>query len=334
MAEPQLLLLDEPASGLSESEMDALGSRIRGLTDRMSVLLVEHHMDLVMSVCDRLVVLNFGQVIAEGTPALIRADPDVATAYLGDPVHEDGPPAGQAGPTMLEVRDLSVSFGAVQALRSVSFDAEPGAVTAVLGANGAGKTTLLRTISGLVKPLDGSVRFDGDPLVGRHVESIARLGVAHVPEGRGVIEELTVEENLRLATLWCLRKSERQGAIAEILELFPRLKPFRRRSASTLSGGERQMLVLGRALISRPRLLLLDEPSLGLAPLVTAQLMALLREQTEGKDITVVLVEQNARSALSVSHHAVILNLGQVVVSDDAATVAADDALRHHYLGF
>lgn len=235
---------------------------------------------------------------------------------------------------MLEVRDLSVSFGAVQALRSVSFDAAPGAITAVLGANGAGKTTLLRTISGLVKPLGGAVRFDGDGMLGRKVENIARMGVAHVPEGRGVIEELTVEENLRLATLWGLRKQERQAAIAEILELFPRLKTFRRRQATTLSGGERQMLVLGRALISRPRLLLLDEPSLGLAPLVTRQLMALLREQTESKDITVVLVEQNARSALSVSHHAVILNLGQVVVSDDAATVDADDALRHHYLGF
>ena len=235
---------------------------------------------------------------------------------------------------MLEVRDLSVSYGAVQALRSVSFAAEPGAVTAVLGANGAGKTTLLRTISGLVKPKDGSVRFDGDPLLGRKVETVARMGVAHVPEGRGVIEELTVEENLRLATLWCLRRQDRQAAIAETLDLFPRLLDSRKRQASTLSGGERQMLVLGRALISRPRLLLLDEPSLGLAPMVTAQLMALIREQTDARDLTVVLVEQNARSALSVSNHAVILNLGQVVVSDDAATVAADDALRHHYLGF
>jgi branched-chain amino acid transport system ATP-binding protein len=235
---------------------------------------------------------------------------------------------------MLEVRDLSVSYGAVRALRSVSFDAEPGAITAVLGANGAGKTTLLRTISGLVRPFGGSVSFDGAALVGRNVESIARMGVAHVPEGRGVIEELTVEENLRLATLWCLKRSERQAAIEEVLELFPRLQGFRRRQASTLSGGERQMLVLGRAFISKPRLLLLDEPSLGLAPLITAQLMALLHEQTAGKDITVVLVEQNARSALSVAHRAVILNLGQVVVSDAAATVAADDALRHHYLGF
>ena len=235
---------------------------------------------------------------------------------------------------MLEVRDLSVSYGAIQALRSVSFVAEPGAVTAVLGANGAGKTTLLRTISGLVKPKGGSVAFDAEPLLGRSVEAVARMGVSHVPEGRGVIEELTVEENLRLATLWCLRRQERQSAMEEIFDLFPRLRVFRRRHASTLSGGERQMLVLGRALISRPKLLLLDEPSLGLAPMITAQLMALLRSQTESKDITVVLVEQNARSALSVSHHAVILNLGQVVVSDRAASIASDDALRHHYLGF
>jgi branched-chain amino acid transport system ATP-binding protein len=227
-----------------------------------------------------------------------------------------------------------VSYGAVNALRSVSFDAEPGAVTAVLGANGAGKTTLLRAISGLVKPKGGSVHFDGKSLLGRSVEGIVRMGVSHVPEGRGVIEELTVDENLRLPTLWSMLRRERQQAIADTLEMFPRLRGFRRRHASTLSGGERQMLVLGRALISRPRLLLLDEPSLGLAPMVTAQLMGLLREETEGSDMTVVLVEQNARSALSVSHHAVILNLGQVVVSDDAAVVAADEQLRHHYLGF
>jgi len=235
---------------------------------------------------------------------------------------------------VLEILDLSVSYGAVRALRSVSFEARPGSITAVLGANGAGKTTLLRTISGLVRPRTGSVHFKGEELLGRKVETIARQGVAHVPEGRGIIEELTVEENLRLATLWCLKRRERQSAIEEILELFPRLKGFRHRHASTLSGGERQMLVLGRALISRPRLLLLDEPSLGLAPLVTAQLMGLLRAHATGTDMTVVLVEQNARSALSVSQHAVVLNLGEVVVSSSAAEVAADEDLRHHYLGF
>ena len=235
---------------------------------------------------------------------------------------------------MLEVKDLSVSYGAVDALKSVTFSARPGAITAVLGANGAGKTTLLRTISGMVKPRTGTVCFDGEELLGRAIEDIARRAVAHVPEGRGVIAELTVEENLRLATLWCMGRRDRQEAIEATFELFPRLRGFRRRHASMLSGGERQMLVIGRALISRPRLLLLDEPSLGLAPLVTAQLMALLRDHTEGTDLTVVLVEQNARSALSVSHRAVVLNLGEVVVSDDAAVIAGDSDLRHHYLGF
>jgi branched-chain amino acid transport system ATP-binding protein len=235
---------------------------------------------------------------------------------------------------MLEVEDLSVSYGAVDALRSVTFCARPGSITAILGANGAGKTTLLRTISGLVKPRSGTVRFSGETLVGNPVERIARRGVSHVPEGRGVISELTVEENLRLPTLWCMGRHERQAAIETTFELFPRLRRFRRHHASALSGGERQMLVIGRALISRPRLLLLDEPSLGLAPLVTAQLMTLLRDQTEGTDVTVVLVEQNARSALSVSQQAVVLNLGQIVVSDEASVIAADNALRHHYLGF
>src|SRR3984885_8244043 len=134
---------------------------------------------------------------------------------------------------MLDVKDLSVSYGAVNALTSVTFSARPGAITAVLGANGAGKTTLLRTISGLVGTRSGSVRFDGEELLGRPVENIARRGVAHVPEGRGIIEELTVEENLRLATLWCFKRAERQAAIEEILEIFPRLQGFRRRHAST-----------------------------------------------------------------------------------------------------
>ncbi|MGA3352301.1 MAG: ABC transporter ATP-binding protein [Acidimicrobiales bacterium] len=235
---------------------------------------------------------------------------------------------------MLEVDDLSVSYGAIAALRSVSLRAPPGEITSVLGANGAGKTTLLRTISGLVKPRAGSVRFAGEELIGRPVEMVARRGVAHVPEGRGVIEELTVGENLRLATLWCLRARERRPALAEIYDLFPRLGEFRHRHASALSGGERQMLVLGRALISRPRLLLLDEPSLGLAPLVVRQLMQLLSERTKGSEMAVVLVEQNARSALSVSKTAIVLNLGEVVATESAEAIANDSALRHHYLGF
>jgi branched-chain amino acid transport system ATP-binding protein len=235
---------------------------------------------------------------------------------------------------MLAVEGLSVSYGAVLALDDVTLQAEPGKITAVLGANGAGKTTLLRAISGLVKPVAGSVRFEGSALVGMPVEDIVRRGVAHVPEGRGVIDELTVEENLRLGALWGTPRRKRKTVTDEVYELFPVLRHRRRLHASTLSGGERQMLVIGRALVARPRLLLLDEPSLGLAPIVTAQLMSVLRDLTEATTLTVVLVEQNARSALSVAQHAVVINLGQVVVSDSAASVAGDSELRHHYLGF
>ena len=235
---------------------------------------------------------------------------------------------------MLDVEDLSVSYGAVKALRGVTFQAQDGSVTAVLGANGAGKTTLLRTVSGLVKQQSGTVSYDGVKLSGLSVENIVRLGISHVPEGRGVIEELTIDENLRLGTLWQFNRRQRRSVLDEIYELFPQLAERRSRMASTLSGGERQMLAIGRALSSKPRLLLLDEPSLGLAPLVTAQIMALVRKLARETRLTVVLVEQNVRSALSIAEEAVVINLGRVVVADRAATVAADTQLRHHYLGF
>ncbi len=253
MAEPSLLLLDEPASGLSNDEMDELATMIRGLSPRMGVLLVEHHMDLVMSVCDRLVVLNFGQVIADGTPESVRSNPEVATAYLGDEVHESSARLRSAR-QCLRSRTCRSPTERCNALSSVTLSARPGAITAILGANGAGKTTLLRTISGLVKPRAGVGPLRrARSCSGSAVENIARRGVAHVPEGRGIIAELTVEENLRLATLWCMGRRERQAAIEATFELFPRLSGFRRRHASTLSGGERQMLVIGRALISRPQ---------------------------------------------------------------------------------
>ena len=235
---------------------------------------------------------------------------------------------------MLQVEGLSVRYGPVRALDDVSFEARDGKITTVLGANGAGKTTLLRTLSGLVRYQAGTASFDGRLLTGRQPETIARMGVAHVPEGRGVIAELTVDENLRLGTFCRVRRGERRGAIEEIYERFPGLGDRRHRSASSLSGGERQMLVIGRALVSRPRFLLLDEPSLGLAPMITAQMMATLRELTAEQGLGAILVEQNARSALSVADWAIVLNLGRVVAADEPARLAADADLRHHYLGF
>jgi branched-chain amino acid transport system ATP-binding protein len=226
---------------------------------------------------------------------------------------------------MLRLEGLTAAYGPVVALDDVSLEVAEGEIATVLGANGAGKTTLLRTISGLVRARSGRVLLDGREIGRERVESIVRLGVAHVPEGRGVIGELTVEENLRLGGLW-----RRAHDASEVFELFPRLRERIAQPASTLSGGERQMLVIGRALMARPRLLLLDEPSLGLAPRVTAQIMGLLRDLRERTGLTVVLVEQNARSALSVADRAIVLALGRVVASDETL----DDQLRHAYLGF
>ncbi len=232
---------------------------------------------------------------------------------------------------MIRVTGLSVSYGAVHALRDVSFEAATGSVTAVIGANGAGKTTLLRAISALVRPTAGEIDLDGTRLVGKSTENIARLGVGHVPEGRGVIEEFTIEENLRLGALH--GNESFSVGLADQFELFPVLEERRKQHAGTLSGGERQMLAMARALIARPSVLLLDEPSLGLAPLVTAELMKTIKELCETRKLTVILVEQNAMSALRVSEHAVVLHLGRVAADDRSEVVANDENLRHYYLG-
>ena len=233
----------------------------------------------------------------------------------------------------LEISGVVSGYGGVKALAGVSITAKAATITAVLGANGAGKTTLLRTISGFVRARQGRIVLDGVNLARRHPEDIARAGVAHVPEGQGVITELTVEENLRLGGLWRAR-GDRAASLADAYQRFPLLAERRRRAASTLSGGERQLLVIARALMARPRVLLLDEPSLGLAPLMVAQVMDLVGGLRNEGGLTVLLVEQNARSALAIADHGVVLNLGKVVASAEARALAADVALRRHYLGF
>jgi branched-chain amino acid transport system ATP-binding protein len=235
---------------------------------------------------------------------------------------------------MLTVTDLTASYGPVTALDGVSFEAPRGEITAVLGANGAGKTTLLRTISGLVRPQAGQVLLDGADLTRAPAEAIARAGIAHVPEGRGVITELTVEENLRLGALLGAARRRTERGLAQVYEMFPPLAQRRRQDAHVLSGGEWQMLVIGRALLTGPSVLLLDEPSLGLAPRVVAQIFQLLRGLVDAEGTTVLLVEQNARSALSIADAGIVLNLGRVVAREAAAVLAADETLRHAYLGF
>jgi branched-chain amino acid transport system ATP-binding protein len=252
----------------------------------------------------------------------------------------DGPDRAGAvgGSASLTVDGLVAGYGEVVALDGVTVTADAGGITAVLGANGAGKTTLLRAVSGMIRPRRGRIMLADHDVAGRSPEKIVRAGIAHVPEGQGVIPELTVEENLRIGTMsWRRRQGLRVHRAAALEEAYTRFKPLadrRRKLASTLSGGERQMLVIARALLSRPRVLLLDEPSLGLAPQVMAQVMDLVTGLSREHGLTIVLVEQNAREALAVADHGVVLNLGRIVASADASTLAADVTLRHHYLGF
>ncbi|HWS31986.1 MAG TPA: ABC transporter ATP-binding protein [Actinoplanes sp.] len=235
---------------------------------------------------------------------------------------------------LLEVEGLTAGYGAAPVLHDVDLTVRPGEIVAVLGANGAGKTTLLRALSGLIKPSRGRVALSGNDLAGTRVEHLVRRGIAHVPEGRGVVTELTVDENLRLGGLWQRDRADARKALDEVYELFPPLAQRRSSAGHQLSGGERQMLALGRALVGRPRLLLLDEPSLGLAPKVTGQIMALLRDLRDRTGLAVLLVEQNVRSALSIADEGVVLSLGRVVTRDKAAALRDDTDLRHAYLGF
>jgi branched-chain amino acid transport system ATP-binding protein len=235
---------------------------------------------------------------------------------------------------VLELDGVVCAYGPVRAVDDVSLEVPEGSVTAVLGANGAGKTSLLRTISGLVRARSGTVRFDGRDITRLGAEEVVRLGLAHVPEGGGVIGELRVEDNLRLGSLWRRDRADRSKALAEVYELFPRLEERRTQLASSLSGGERQMLSIGRALMGRPRMLLLDEPSLGLAPILAARIMRLIGELRERIGLTVLIVEQNARSALAVADRGLVLSLGRVVAEGESAQLRADDQLRRAYLGY
>jgi branched-chain amino acid transport system ATP-binding protein len=235
----------------------------------------------------------------------------------------------------LTIEKLTVGYGdGAPVLDGLELEVPDGGVVALLGANGAGKTTLLRALLGLVPARSGRVLLDGTDLTRLSTEDRVRRGLALVPEGRSVVVELTVAENLRLGALWKHRGPDREAAVGRMYELFEPLARRRDAAGHTLSGGERQMLALARALVGEPDVLLLDEPSLGLAPLVVAQLLGVLRDQAEATGLTVLLAEQNVTGALSVADRGVVLSLGEVVADRPAAELAADPALRHAYLGF
>jgi branched-chain amino acid transport system ATP-binding protein len=234
---------------------------------------------------------------------------------------------------ILEVDALHVAYGATRALHGIGFAVEAGGITTILGANGAGKTTTLRAVSGMVTR-SGIVRFDGQRIEGRASEDIARLGIAHVPEGRGTFVDFTVEENLRLGAYVRRDRTGVRQDLERVYQHFPVLGQRRRQAAGTLSGGEQQMLALARALMLRPRLLLMDEPSLGLAPLVVQDIFRIVRTINERDGVSVLLVEQNAALALGLADHAYLLETGRVVLAGPADEIRRNDAVRRAYLGY
>jgi branched-chain amino acid transport system ATP-binding protein len=234
---------------------------------------------------------------------------------------------------LLEVDGLKAYYGQTQALHGVSFGLEAGGITTLLGANGAGKTTTLRALCGMIRT-EGTIRFDGQPIAGKASEDIVRLGVAHVLEGRGTFTNLTVDENLRVAAYTRRDKAAAQQDRDMVMEYFPILRARINQQAGTLSGGEQQMLAVSRALMLRPRLMLLDEPSFGLAPLIVQEIFRILRRINSEAKVSVLLVEQNAALALELADHAYVLETGRVVMSGKSSVVKSDEAIRKSYLGY
>ena len=332
---PSVLALDEPAAGLNAEDTAAIGALLRKLAAAgMTVILVEHDMDLVMGVSNHVIVLDAGAKIAEGTPAQVATDPAVLEAYFGAGEQAERgrkQPFVIAQEPLMTVSALSAGYGAATVVRQADLEIAAGELVAVLGANGAGKTTLMRALSGLLRPIEGEVRFLGERIDHFPGDRIARAGLVLVPEGRQVFPELSVTDNLRLGA-YARRSAEEASMIENLLTRFPALKARRRQRAGLLSGGEQQMLAIARGLMARPQVLMLDEPSLGLAPKLLENLYDLLAALRD-EGTTILLVDQMAQLALSVADRAYVLQSGAFTHSGTAREVAQDPALVKAYLG-
>lgn len=233
---------------------------------------------------------------------------------------------------MLKVNDLQVYYGAIHAIKGITFEVNEGEVVSLIGANGAGKTTTLHAVSGLLKPTSGEVSFLSSKIDNLSADKIVRKGIAHVPEGRRVFSQLSVQENLELGSFLVKDKNFIKNEYERVLTLFPRLKERLKQMAGTLSGGEQQMLAIGRALMSKPKMLLMDEPSMGLAPILVKEIFEIIKECNK-QGMTILLVEQNAKMALNISHRAYVLETGKVVISDDAKNLLGNEEVKKAYLG-
>jgi len=333
--DPEVLLLDEPAAGLSHADKARLAALLQRIAATgMTVLLVEHDMTLVMGISDQVVVLDAGQHLAAGSPAEIQGNASVRQAYLGESLAGGKATEAKArrppGDELLGVNRLYTGYGAEPVLHGIDLQVRQGEAVALLGANGAGKTTLMHVLAGLHRPVRGGIHFDGAELGTLGAEQVVALGVVLVPEGRQVFPELSVLDNIRLGAF--LHPPGADVRTEAMLERFPRLRERLHQRAGLLSGGEQQMLAIARALMSRPRILLLDEPSLGLAPKVVAELFAAL-DALRRDGMTLLLVDQMAGLALALADRAYVIEGGRIVAQGPAAEIAASDALAEAYLG-
>ena len=332
---PSVLLLDEPAAGLMRADKAILTGVLRKLADAgLAVILVEHDMTLVMGISDHIVVLDAGRPIAAGTPETVRSEPKVREAYLGSGEMQARPravPLPAERPCVLAAAALKAGYSAVPVLDGIAFEVGQGELVAMLGANGAGKSTTMRALSGLLRPVSGSISLAGAPIEKSPAHRIVRAGLILVPEGRQVFPELSVRDNLLLGA-HARQDVDVEAEIEGLLTRFPRLKERLYGRAGLLSGGEQQMLAIARGLMGKPQVLLLDEPSLGLAPAIIDELFATLAELRDG-GITILLVDQMAALALKVADRGYVLESGRIVHADTAAALSQDPALEAAYLG-